>query len=289
MGKSKSKTKKPSKPKNNKGQRCPTNISKKKKNPKKCRRGGNRLSEGNASIDDSQFRSEILMSSKSIREMAADGNCLFRALSDQLFFDWGRLHDQVRSDVMDYIEESPDEFKFFLYSEDDDDDDDEDIDEIFRDYVKSMREDAEWGGDVEIVAASRLYRRDITVYSPFGALNITCTDEKKNDCPILLSFHDNDHYNSVEDLGRKENMLPSKNKKSSRNESGTSNGHSKGRRNGKVSDPCDSENGRGSCKIKSRGSAKKKGSQCYYAVSNEESDSGDDTNSLDGQFKKIQI
>ena len=85
--------------------------------------------------------------------MAADGNCLFRSISHQIYNDYGTRHEKVRSELCDYLEANEEEFKVFLIL----DDDDTDICN-FKDYVSRMREDGEWGGDVEIVCASRLYR-----------------------------------------------------------------------------------------------------------------------------------
>lgn len=50
--------------------------------------------------------------------MEPDGNCLFRALSDQLLRDHGRNHVEVRQDVCDFIEGHTDEFKMFLVLDD---------------------------------------------------------------------------------------------------------------------------------------------------------------------------
>jgi len=81
-------------------------------------------------------------------------------------------------------------------------DEDEDVLSIDS-YINKMREDGEWGGNVEIVVASRLYRRSVIVFSSEaysdGALSIPCDDPDKDpDAPdLLLSYHGNDHYNSV--------------------------------------------------------------------------------------------
>ena len=88
--------------------------------------------------------------------MHADGNCLFRSLSDQLFNDYGNQHDTVRAEVCDFLEEHEDEFAVFLILDDDEDDEEDAAD--FESYIKGMREDGEWGGNLELVAAARLYR-----------------------------------------------------------------------------------------------------------------------------------
>ena len=86
-------------------------------------------------------------------DMCSDGNCLFRSLSDQLYYDYGGNHDEVRREICDYLENHEDEFSIFLVL----DEEDEDAAD-FDSYVQSMREDGEWGGNLELVAAARLYR-----------------------------------------------------------------------------------------------------------------------------------
>ena len=85
----------------------------------------------------------------------ADGNCLFRALSDQLFWDHGYNHEEVRSDVCDFLEMHEDEFSVFLVLDENEDDEDA---ADFESYISSMRDSGEWGGNLELVAAARLYR-----------------------------------------------------------------------------------------------------------------------------------
>lgn len=113
--------------------------------------------------------------------MAADGNCLFRALSDQvspkhrvscdsrattspagsdssvikLYSDYGNRHEQVRCEICDLLEKHKEDFSMFLVL--DEEESDEDASD-FETYVQNMREDGEWGGNLELVAASRLYR-----------------------------------------------------------------------------------------------------------------------------------
>lgn len=94
-----------------------------------------------------------------IVDMSPDGNCLFRSLSDQLFGDYGNAHFDVRSAVCDFMEQNEGDFRVFLVFEDEDDDDqDEEDARDFEDYIENMRHDGEWGGNLEVVAAARLYR-----------------------------------------------------------------------------------------------------------------------------------
>lgn len=92
----------------------------------------------------------------SIADMSADGNCLFRALSDQLYGDYGNCHEEIRSDICDYMEENKDDFKVFLVLDDDSCEEGDDGKD-FESYIRTMRQDGEWGGNLELVAAARLY------------------------------------------------------------------------------------------------------------------------------------
>lgn len=93
---------------------------------------------------------------KSVLEMAADGNCLFRSLSDQLYNDFGDHHVDVRDDVVDYMEQHKDDFVVFLVLDDKDCNDEDATD--FESYCNDMRNDGTWGGNLELVAASKFYR-----------------------------------------------------------------------------------------------------------------------------------
>jgi len=131
---------------------------------------------------------------REIIEMAADGNCFFRSISHQLYHDFGKRHELIRHEVCNYLEDNKDEFSIFLLL----DEDEEDVREIDS-YVAEMREDGTWGGDVEIVCAARLYKRQVTIFAASGAYNIGIGDEETSGPDLLLSYHENSHYNSVHD------------------------------------------------------------------------------------------
>jgi hypothetical protein len=149
------------------------------------------------------FRSALLDQGRIVLEMEADGNCLFRSLSDQLYGDGGEMHRVVRREVCDYLSRNGEEFGDFLLI----DDDDEDVSGLDG-YVERMKQDGRWGGNVEVVVASRAYGRTIIVFSSEysnGALSIGREDDDDEDGdgnarrgpPLMLSYHGNHHYNSV--------------------------------------------------------------------------------------------
>jgi OTU domain-containing protein 3 len=92
---------------------------------------------------------------KTIADMAADGNCLFRALSDQIYWDYGDNHEEVRSEICDFLALHEEEFSVFLVLDENEDDEDA---ADFESYISTMRTSGEWGGNLELVAAARLYR-----------------------------------------------------------------------------------------------------------------------------------
>eukprot|EP00980_Cylindrotheca_fusiformis_P003757 scaffold834_cov123-Cylindrotheca_fusiformis.AAC.4 len=129
--------------------------------------------------------------------MSSDGNCLFRALSDQLLGDRGKQHEIIRAEICDFMEENEEEFNLFMVFEDDEGNNSEDAAD-FDSYMGSMRQDGTWGGNLELVAAARLYRRNIIVYSAtLSAITISHNRETSTGPDLLVSFHSGDHYNSV--------------------------------------------------------------------------------------------
>lgn len=176
-------------------------------------------SSSSCTVDDAQFRTTLQSQDHTIQEMSSDGNCLFRSLSDQLYRDLGAQHMLVRNEICNHLSQHRETFECFLLMNDED----EDI-IGFDEYVSKMREDGEWGGNVELVVASRVYKRDVRIYSGAGGVMLIQYQEEEKEKPqydkkgkkksydydeydehegivyfgdLLLSYHENDHYNSV--------------------------------------------------------------------------------------------
>lgn len=214
--------------------------------------------------DDAQFRNLLLNQGHLIREMNSDGNCLFRSLSDQLYNDDGDDHGTVRKEICDHLEQHKDEFQSFLLMNEDD----EDVMNI-DDYVEHMREHTTWGSDIEIVAASRKYNVGIKVFSThYGVLRFGNHEEQGNksddsDSDLLLSYHGNDHYNSVHP------MDGSNNRQKRRNPSRTGNSLKSSHTSAKLPEEKEDENSKTQSTIiattdntKKRRAAPPKGSAC---------------------------
>ncbi|KAI0314059.1 hypothetical protein OF83DRAFT_1165358 [Amylostereum chailletii] len=87
-------------------------------------------------------------------DTVGDGNCLFRALSDQ-FYGSDAHHLQLREDICDWIEENKMRYEPFV-------EDDRGIDA----HLRLMRSAATYGGHLELSAFAHMARRDVKVIQP---------------------------------------------------------------------------------------------------------------------------
>ncbi|ERF75031.1 hypothetical protein EPUS_06164 [Endocarpon pusillum Z07020] len=113
------------------------------------------------------------------RPIVSDGNCLFRALSDQLF-DTTERHDEIRQTVVWYLRANREQFEPFVPL------DTEDLvrsqpntrssrsrrasaEDPYEAYLENMAKPKTWGGEVEIRAFSEAYDRDVLIHRPTDA------------------------------------------------------------------------------------------------------------------------
>ncbi|KAF8048289.1 hypothetical protein N665_2579s0004 [Sinapis alba] len=136
------------------------------------------------------FETEIRQSKGfEIRRMLEDGNCLFRAVADQVYGD-SESYDLTRQMCMDYMEHERDHFSQF-------------ITEGFTSYLKRKRRDKVYGNNVEIQALAEMYNRPIHIYSyTTEPINIFQGSYNTDTPPIRLSYHHGNHYNSLVDPHR---------------------------------------------------------------------------------------
>lgn len=137
-----------------------------------------------------QFENEIRRSKGlEVRRMIADGNCLFRAVADQVYGD-PEVYDVTRQMCIDYMEKERDHFSQF-------------VTESFTAYSKRKRRDKVYGNNLEIQAMSEIYNRPIHIYSySTEPINIFHGSYGTDSPPIRLSYHRGNHYNSLVDPHR---------------------------------------------------------------------------------------
>lgn len=157
-----------------------------------------------------------------------DGNCLFRALSDQMF-GMPEEHARIRQEVCDYLERNEQRYRAFV---------DTDEEESWERRLVEMRKLGTYGGHLELSAFANLHQRPIKVIQP-GMIYIIgyedespCAVSSKNgkgkarhvesDCsvssaPLYIVYHQWEHYSSVRNLAGphsgppqiRENLRPS--------------------------------------------------------------------------------
>ena len=125
-----------------------------------------------------------------IYEVESDGNCLFRALVDQLDGTCPDIadHAALRALVVDTMERHKEHFEAFVED-----------DESFEDYITRMKEDGTWGGQLEIQAASWKLGVNIRIYQD-GMVPWTVKNFDDERMMLHVSYHDGMHYNSLREL-----------------------------------------------------------------------------------------
>jgi hypothetical protein len=143
-------------------------------------------------------------------EQEGDGNCLFRAVSLQVYGS-SENHSEVRERCMDYMAHNEEHYSCFIASSS--------SDEVvlrpgnrsstpFQAYIARKRMNGVHGNHTEIQALSELFNRPVEVYTPSSCvdeclqlqpINIFHKEYKASDPPIRLSYHDGNHYNAIID------------------------------------------------------------------------------------------
>jgi len=123
--------------------------------------------------------------------MDGDGNCLFRAVSDQIY-GTDAHHRLIRHACCDYILSERDYFVQFVEGED------------LKSYAERKRQDGVWADDLEIQALSEIYDRPIEIYAYRAEPMRTFHEERSGSSVIRLSYHGNEHYNSVVSLDQQQ-------------------------------------------------------------------------------------
>lgn len=136
-----------------------------------------------------------------ITPMQGDGNCLFRAISLQVYGSED-MHCTVRKQCLDFMEAEETHFKEFVA-------------EPYELYIARKKCDGVHGNHAEIQAASELYNRRIEVYVPpkMEPINIFQQEEDRGNAnsidnpkstsginhPIRLLYMDGNHYDALID------------------------------------------------------------------------------------------
>lgn len=122
-----------------------------------------------------------------------DGNCLFRAVSHQLYLHQD-MHDELRACVVEHLIRHRKRFEVFVEGD-------------FEEHLREMSKLGIWADDLEIRALEEITDRIIVIYSSdvenVGEEPLNNNFEERNLLkgvpPITLSYHGQSHYNSIYD------------------------------------------------------------------------------------------
>ncbi|KAI1032391.1 hypothetical protein LB505_005113 [Fusarium chuoi] len=132
------------------------------------------------------------------KDIAPDGHCLFSAVADQLGQNDIPLGDSdtkdpayktVRRVASEYMLEHGDDFSPFL-------------EEDLQDYARKMRDTAEWGGQLELMALARQYKAEIRVVQDGRLERIGEEEGAESGKTLWLAYYRHgyglgEHYNSL--------------------------------------------------------------------------------------------
>jgi len=127
----------------------------------------------------------------SLKQIPGDGNCLFRALGDQLD---GNAADHLhhRTNSVNYMRQHREDFEPFV---------EDDI--SFDTHLASLAENGTFGGNDSIVAFARLHDLTVVIHQLNKPLWQIHGGEggRPGTQEVHISYHNGDHYNSVRRMG----------------------------------------------------------------------------------------
>ncbi|EPQ30701.1 uncharacterized protein PFL1_01602 [Pseudozyma flocculosa PF-1] len=135
------------------------------KNERVTRSSRARLTNG---LDDpaqveKELNEQLKLMSLYAANTTGDGNCLFRALSDQLY-GFPTQHARLRQETCDHLAAHADRFAGFV------------DDQPFDAYVRLMRENGTYGGHLELHAFAQMMQKQIKIVQP-GLVYVVSADD----------------------------------------------------------------------------------------------------------------
>ena len=115
-----------------------------------------------------------------------DGNCLFRVLA-RVSFDDNERYNELCDAIWDFILTRRNTFSSFVENED------------VEAYIQSMRQDGEYGEEIEIIAFSMMLQISVWIYDQESSLDTHLQYENANSThkTNLRYYEDDLHYNSL--------------------------------------------------------------------------------------------
>ena len=165
---------------------------------------------GNEFDDFSSLNTQLGTIGLTLKQIPGDGNCLFRALGDQLY---GNSNDHLlhRTQVVTYMRQHRDDFEPFV---------EDDI--SFDAHLSSLAENGTFAGNDSIVAFARKHNLTVVIHQlnkPLWQIHggkwsnslferfcskpfdLQGSGGSPGESEVHISYHNGDHYNSVRRIG----------------------------------------------------------------------------------------
>eukprot|EP01053_Blabericola_migrator_P008305 Blabericola_migrator_1__8304@NODE_430_length_8568_cov_132_492766_g339_i0_p3_GENE_NODE_430_length_8568_cov_132_492766_g339_i0NODE_430_length_8568_cov_132_492766_g339_i0_p3_ORF_typecomplete_len421_score94_38OTU/PF02338_19/3_6e27OTU/PF02338_19/6e02Peptidase_C65/PF10275_9/0_096Peptidase_C65/PF10275_9/0_0016XRN1_D2_D3/PF18334_1/2_6XRN1_D2_D3/PF18334_1/3_8e02_NODE_430_length_8568_cov_132_492766_g339_i071578419 len=117
--------------------------------------------------------------------IVGDGNCLFRALSHQMYGHQD-AHREIRGEIVDYIQSQSEHFSAFLDEEDG----------SIEDYCSRMRQETSWGGHLEIQAFSLMKGVNVLIHQS-SLVSLEFVNWPSSFPCVQLIYEEGEHYSSI--------------------------------------------------------------------------------------------
>ncbi|KAJ2792405.1 OTU protein [Coemansia linderi] len=153
-----------------------------------------------AAIESSAIDRLVANDGLKVRQINADGHCLYSAFADQLctYHSQSASYPDMRRRAAEYMRLHRDDFMPFMAQDNGDPFDISDYDG----HCDSVERSAEWGGHQEIIALSHALKLPVLVYQSNAPVLRIGEDEYSASEPVRLSYHRHayglgEHYNSL--------------------------------------------------------------------------------------------
>uniref|UniRef100_H2XX74 OTU domain-containing protein 3 n=1 Tax=Ciona intestinalis TaxID=7719 RepID=H2XX74_CIOIN len=133
------------------------------------------------------FSNQLATLGLTLKDIPGDGNCLFRALADQLEGN-SRRHLHHREETVRYMVEHRADFEPFVED-----------DCSFNDHVYKLRKDGTYAGNDAIVAFARNNGVNVVIHQ-LNAPMWTINGNERSRRQLHIAYHNGDHYSSVRKL-----------------------------------------------------------------------------------------
>ncbi|GJQ13154.1 hypothetical protein GpartN1_g4945.t1 [Galdieria partita] len=147
-----------------------------------------------SSEDSPLLRERLFLLGLGIKTVEKDGNCLFSAVSDQLY-GTPEYHRELREAVCGFLQSHEEEYCCFVEEKD------------FQTYITDMRKLGTWAGNLELQAISILYHVNVRIHCEDESFVDIVNFEGDETKWIYLSYQHGEHYGSVREVTDLQNSV----------------------------------------------------------------------------------